>query len=206
MPDFSLYNPLRSTYHHRSRPRRNLSLRLACLALLTLPLGLLILSILAYLDPSQSMRICLPFSLTRISSTAHQTFSCQYSTKTGISGSESIMSEAAKDGAVTDGEIQVGRLAGFLQSQKDLFLSDLKGGNLKGWIVAMGNEAGGECFTPLRHTFQRADGNSICRPRLPRFISRLLLPLLNSSSEPLHPPRPDTFLPDVSSSRKSPRV
>ena len=36
-----------------------------------------------------------------------------------------------------------GRLGGFLQSQKDLFLEDLRGGSVKGWTVAMGNEAGG---------------------------------------------------------------
>lgn len=37
-----------------------------------------------------------------------------------------------------------GRLAGFLSSQRDLFLHDLKDGKGKGWTVVMGNQAGGE--------------------------------------------------------------
>lgn len=36
-----------------------------------------------------------------------------------------------------------GRLAGFLSSQRDLFLQDLKDGKGKGWTVVMGNQAGG---------------------------------------------------------------
>lgn len=36
------------------------------------------------------------------------------------------------------------RLAGFLSSQRDLFLHDLKNGKGKGWTVVMGNQAGGE--------------------------------------------------------------
>jgi exopolyphosphatase len=36
------------------------------------------------------------------------------------------------------------RLAGFLQSQKELFFGDLQNGKGKGWTVAVGNEAGGE--------------------------------------------------------------
>jgi exopolyphosphatase len=36
------------------------------------------------------------------------------------------------------------RLAGFLQSQKELFFQDLQSGKGKGWTVSVGNEAGGE--------------------------------------------------------------
>ena len=36
-----------------------------------------------------------------------------------------------------------GRLAGFLESQKALFEDDYRKGDLSGWTVAMGNEAGG---------------------------------------------------------------
>jgi exopolyphosphatase len=38
------------------------------------------------------------------------------------------------------------RLAGFLQSQKELFFGDLESGKGKGWTVAVGNEAGGKLF------------------------------------------------------------
>lgn len=43
-----------------------------------------------------------------------------------------------------DAAVAEGRLAGFLSSQKDLFLQDLKDGKGKGWTVVMGNQAGGE--------------------------------------------------------------
>jgi hypothetical protein len=35
------------------------------------------------------------------------------------------------------------KLEGFLLSQKQAFLGDFNAGNLKGWTVVMGNEAGG---------------------------------------------------------------
>ncbi|KAK4686680.1 exopolyphosphatase, partial [Tremellales sp. Uapishka_1] len=38
--------------------------------------------------------------------------------------------------------LESGRLGGFLQSQKELFLNDLKEGKGRGWTLAMGNEAG----------------------------------------------------------------
>ncbi|KGB76864.2 exopolyphosphatase [Cryptococcus deuterogattii R265] len=41
-----------------------------------------------------------------------------------------------------DAAVAEGRLAGFLSSQKDLFLQDLKDGKGKGWTVVMGNQAG----------------------------------------------------------------
>ena len=40
--------------------------------------------------------------------------------------------------------VQAGRLAGWLESRKQLFLDDLRKGKLKGWTIAMGNEAGGQ--------------------------------------------------------------
>lgn len=45
---------------------------------------------------------------------------------------------------VNEADLSGSRLAGFLQSQKELFFGDLQGGKGKGWTVAMGNEAGGE--------------------------------------------------------------
>lgn len=40
----------------------------------------------------------------------------------------------------------MGRLATFLQDQRKAFLKDLEDGTAQGWVVAMGNEAGGRCF------------------------------------------------------------
>jgi hypothetical protein len=36
-----------------------------------------------------------------------------------------------------------GQLAGFLREQRRDFLAALNGGDAKGWVVVMGNEAGG---------------------------------------------------------------
>ena len=47
---------------------------------------------------------------------------------------------------VNEADLTGSRLAGFLQSQKELFFQDLKGGKGKGWTVAIGNEAGGESY------------------------------------------------------------
>ncbi|WWD04209.1 hypothetical protein V865_002276 [Kwoniella europaea PYCC6329] len=122
--------------------------RLFCLliSLSFIPPLCIIFGLLAYLN--ESMRICLPFSIERISLTAHRKLSCQppssnyfntpYSTGTGLKG---IMAQAEAD-AVNGNTIQEERLAGFLRSQKETFLDDLKKGNAKGWTVVMGNEAG----------------------------------------------------------------
>jgi exopolyphosphatase len=48
-----------------------------------------------------------------------------------------------------NGGVKEGRLAGFLQSQKELFLQDLRDGKGKGWTVATGNEAGGGWMTEV---------------------------------------------------------
>jgi exopolyphosphatase len=53
----------------------------------------------------------------------------------------------AGSAVVVDGGSDMGRLGGFLQSQKDEFLQDMRNGGLKGWTVVMGNEAGGKCFS-----------------------------------------------------------
>jgi len=49
------------------------------------------------------------------------------------------------------------RLAGFLQSQKELFFGDLQNGKGKGWTVAVGNEAGG---MSVRHSEVQADNQT----------------------------------------------
>jgi exopolyphosphatase len=141
--------------------------------LLCVPL-LLIWGSIVYLDPSsESMRLCVPVSLHRISIAAHKAISCRplpaylangihsasisSTPSAGTSTSSSAtMSDGSKNmydkveveaGKVNgDGEDlpQSGRLADWLMSQKALFLGDAQKGRLEGWTVAMGNEAGGE--------------------------------------------------------------
>ncbi|WVQ96068.1 hypothetical protein IAU59_003168 [Kwoniella sp. CBS 9459] len=140
---------------------RNSKLLCLLVFLSFIPPLILILGLLTYLD--QSMRLCVPFSLQRISSTAHNSISCQaqalrrpFSSTTSTKyqagvGLEGIMAEvqnhAEKLNGVNgngngNGEAQEGRLAGFLRSQKEAFLGDLRDGRGKGWTVVMGNEAG----------------------------------------------------------------
>lgn len=128
------------------------------------------------------MRPCLPFSLSRISNTAHSKLSCPprvpvaaYLGTTSATTSfirpipvttrpynsmptpdlevkppvtTTMARPNSGDVKVDAGEeVQMGRLAGFLESQKAEFLADLSAGKGKGWILCMGNEAGGEFCT-----------------------------------------------------------
>jgi len=129
------------------RPRRSHPARLlpqiitrwrttVLLILLAGPLSLLLLSFITYISPSnQYMRPCLPFSIHRISSAAHRTLSCQ---SLSLGKNTSAMSTS-----INEADLAGSRLAGFLQSQKELFFGDLENGKGKGWTVAVGNEAGG---------------------------------------------------------------
>jgi exopolyphosphatase len=142
-------------------------LKFSLLSTLFLPPLVIILVLIIYLDPlhtntisqadsEQYMRLCLPFSLHRISTAAHQRLTCQgiangtriqlapLSTKIGASGSTNTTSmSTVLDGG--DGrEAVVGRLGAFLLSQKESFVQDIKDGRGRGWVLAMGNEAGGE--------------------------------------------------------------
>lgn len=162
----SRYTPIPSTEPLQSRRQRSLPsflhlprLRSSCICLTTatliLPASLLFLALLTYLAPgAEHMRPCLPFSLSRLSHSAHQRLSCEgisvyngtrgYSNitpKPGNTSNDKTMSGISGD--VGDAQ-QEGRLAGFLQSQKELFLQDLRDGKGRGWTVSMGNEAGGE--------------------------------------------------------------
>ncbi|WVF68526.1 hypothetical protein IAT40_003294 [Kwoniella sp. CBS 6097] len=133
---------------------RNSKLLCLLISLSFIPPLILILGLLTYLD--QSMRLCVPFSLQRLSSTAHNSISCQaqalrrpFSSTTAKyqgPGPEGIMAEvqnhAEKVTGANGGEVGEGRLADFLRSQKEAFLGDLKDGRGKGWTVVMGNEAG----------------------------------------------------------------
>ncbi|WVQ84751.1 hypothetical protein IAT38_006908 [Cryptococcus sp. DSM 104549] len=107
-----------------------------------LPPIILVIALVGYLN--ESMRICLPVSLSKLSTTAHQHLSCQAIRPSKFTpGSAGIMSDATvPSGGAETGGVKEGRLAGFLLSQKDLFLEDLKAGKGKGWTVVMGNEAG----------------------------------------------------------------
>ncbi|WVR07994.1 hypothetical protein IAU60_005037 [Kwoniella sp. DSM 27419] len=111
-----------------------------------IPPLILILGLLKYLD--RSMRICVPFSLHRVSKQAHNVLSCQpasvggilrgnFTTSATVKGHHGEMS-ASNGGGSANG----GRLADFLRSQKEAFLGDLEEGKGSGWVVAMGNEAG----------------------------------------------------------------
>ncbi|KAL7425171.1 Exopolyphosphatase [Cryptotrichosporon argae] len=78
------------------------------------------------------MRLCVPLALDRISASAHRAFACNATNHASrLYAYPSAMSN-----------VQEGKLAGFLRSQKDEFLVDLERGNVRGWTVAMGNEAG----------------------------------------------------------------
>ena len=106
------------------------------LLILAGPLSLLLLSIVTYITPSnQYMRPCIPFSIHRISTAAHRTLSCQ---SLNLGKNNSSMSTS-----MNEADLAGSRLAGFLQSQKELFFGDLENGKGKGWTVAVGNEAGG---------------------------------------------------------------
>lgn len=83
------------------------------------------------------MRVCLPFSLARLSTTAHNTLSCQARPVSSI-----IMDNATIQSGSDNATVPEGKLAGFLSSQRDLFLQDLKDGKGRGWSVVMGNQAG----------------------------------------------------------------
>jgi hypothetical protein len=123
---------------------------------LLLPLSLLLLSVLTYLSPgAEHMRPCLPFSLSRLSQVAHQRLSCEgiaiSGTRVYTNSSTITMGDTTE--AVPTGALgPEGRLAGFLQSQKELFLQDLRDGKGKGWTVATGNEAGGEWGSSFQFT------------------------------------------------------
>lgn len=122
--------------------------RTGCLIFnLSLFTSFLILGLVTYLSPSDwYMRPCLPFSLHRISKSAHRTLSCNYTTNTTTT---STTTSKMGTGQVNEADLLGSRLAGFLQSQKELFFQDLQGGKGKGWTVAVGNEAGGKsCLRP----------------------------------------------------------
>lgn len=130
----------------RAFPARRLPIfitrwRTTCLLVfLSIPLSLVLLSLITYISPSnQYMRPCLPFSIHRISQSAHRTLSCQ---SLGVAG----QSTKTNNGTImaSEADLTGSKLAGFLQSQKELFFGDLEAGKGKGWTVAVGNEAGGE--------------------------------------------------------------
>ncbi|ORX37670.1 hypothetical protein BD324DRAFT_641818 [Kockovaella imperatae] len=126
---------------------------LSLLLALLVPVGLLTLSLITFLSSSYS-RPCLPFSLQRISTSGHRLLSCSSIPAPSRAGFESVetMGEAShilngaggESGNVdpASAEAGAGRFAGFLQSQKEAFMDDLRKSNLNGWTIAMGNEAG----------------------------------------------------------------
>jgi len=135
------------------------------LLILAGPLSLLLLSLVTYITPSnQYMRPCLPFSIHRISTTAHRTLSCQ---SLNLGKNNLTMSTS-----VNEADFAGSRLAGFLQSQKELFFGDLQNGKGKGWTVAVGNEAGGTSDknrSKSELTIRPGQLGIFHRPRIPLF-------------------------------------
>ncbi len=102
-------------------------------------LALILLIVTAFYlsnNARQSMRLCVPVSLQRISSAAHKGLACGYTTS-------AIQKQIIQGGGMSNHPTS-GKLADFLRSQKQEFLDDLDRGNGKSWVLAMGNEAGGE--------------------------------------------------------------
>lgn len=119
-------------------------IRLSCITLLLTIASLSIVSLIAYLSPLRgATRPCLPFSLSRLSSSAHRKLSCgATNTLPGLDTMTIANGESANGAAVGN------RLGDFLLSQREAFLGDIQGGSLKGWTVVMGNEAGGLSCLP----------------------------------------------------------
>lgn len=179
---------LLSTARHL-RPR-SIYVKVPLIILLSLPLSVFILGTILYLLPeNQYMRICVPFSLSKISASAHRKLSCQYSASAGPSSGTVLNMSGSQE------EVQPGRLAGFLQSQKELFLGDLKDGKGKGWTVAMGNEAGGK--PSCSRTPSWTEGlNPRNRFGYDSIINRLFIPLLNATRRTSRPTPLNTFKSD----------
>ena len=141
--------------------------RLITLVSVTFVLGLTILALITYLSPLRgATRPCLPFSLSGISTSAHRKLSCAaqtpgqdqqagdpgYGTKEPKLGGtlgettmvEGVEVETAKQGGADGAAGARPELETWLWTQKKAFLGDYGRGDLKGWTVVMGNEAGGE--------------------------------------------------------------
>jgi exopolyphosphatase len=130
----------------RAHPARRLPIfitrwRTTCvLIFLAIPLSLLLISLVTYLSSSnQYMRPCLPFPIHKISTAAHRTLSCR-----AINITQSTNTSTGAGKMASEADLMGSKLAGFLQSQKELFFGDLEAGKGKGWTVAVGNEAGGK--------------------------------------------------------------
>lgn len=136
-----LYTPLNVPAHRRLGSQSRILRHALVFSILTI----LILAFSAYTNlrtgDEQSMRLCIPVDLNKVSQTGHKAFSCLKGAKEGINGTFSTMNGGSKS---SDGDvIQPGRLADFLALQKETFLDDLKRGKFDNWTFAMGNEAGG---------------------------------------------------------------
>ena len=216
-PSFLLTRPL--SWFRRTRPRPLPLL----LCLIGAVVGIiLLLGALLYRPAgvAASRRFCLPFSLERISTSTHNRWSCQGDIRQSSNGGTTRPGTYSDTGKLDDTDMSdsdathstvaagaeggspskahyahLGRLAGWLQAQKDAFLGDLKTGNGKGWVVVMGNEAGGAHFqdhlqyTRIAHVSVRM---LMGRPRHHGIINRLRLPLLHSPSRTHGPSHVDS--------------
>lgn len=130
----------------RSRPLSRRLARLGGIIALLTASSLTILSLVAYLSPFRgATRPCLPFSLQRLSSSAHTALACP-----GRIGAKTMVTSSSTGSGTNGGGGGGSQLEGWLRTQRESFLSDLAQGSLKGWTIVMGNEAGGElCSTVL---------------------------------------------------------
>ena len=126
--------------------------------------SLIILSIVSYLSPLRgATRPCLPFSIQRLSTSAHSALACPERIGTekmatigtndsgGVVGGENNVNGA--NGVTSSGGVDVGngsRLEGWLRTQRESFFEDIAKGSLKGWTVVTGNEAGGRLHPKIR--------------------------------------------------------
>lgn len=118
---------------------------------------LLLLGFSAYTNlvtpDEQSMRVCVPLDLTRISHASHRAFSCLKNPSVDSAIAMGVKTPFAN---ATEAGFEPGKLAEFLLEQKETFLEDLRRGRRGNWTIAMGNEAGGELQVGLqscRHVF-----------------------------------------------------
>lgn len=95
------------------------------------------------------MRLCIPknFNLSSSSSSFHiaHKWSCRPRINNTI-----IFETGLETMSTSTNGYPGGKLADYLRIQKKAFLSDLKGGQANGWVLAMGNEAGGVYSSILR--------------------------------------------------------
>lgn len=153
----------------RRTPRRFILILIPILALLAV-----VIPFLLSLATGQSMRLCVPLNLNRVSNQLHRAVACSPLPSAAVLAATSplitstlatpvqtttinsrvssrpfssvapLATPSTSSSSNMSSSVTPGRLADWLLSQKEAFIGDLKAGRGKGWLVTMGNEAGGE--------------------------------------------------------------